>query len=247
MGEDMRDDEFYEDDLHNDLVPDRRPVEMREMHWPFVLTKILVDLGIRPNAISVASVVFSFVGATWLLVSTQQSYHYQLLGLCAFAILIQFRLVANMVDGMVAVESGRLSPEGKLYNELPDRLSDSMALIAAGYAASLLGAGEWAVWVGWLAAVAALFTAYVRVLGGSLGLPYDFSGSFDKQHRMFYLSLAVIGGALQVVMFWPPSILAGALPIIALGGVGTAMHRMVHMGKDLRARTRRSQGLAGVR
>src|SRR5438132_145918 len=51
------------------------------------------------------------------------------------AALVQFRLACNMLDGMVAVESGVASPVGELYNEIPDRISDAAALIGLGYAA----------------------------------------------------------------------------------------------------------------
>ncbi len=45
------------------------------------------------------------------------------------ACLIQLRLLANMFDGMVAIEQGRQSPLGELYNEIPDRVSDAFILI----------------------------------------------------------------------------------------------------------------------
>ena len=34
---------------------------------------------------------------------------------------IQLRLLCNMLDGMVAVEHGRATPVGALYNDVPDR------------------------------------------------------------------------------------------------------------------------------
>ena len=51
--------------------------------------------------------------------------------------------------------------------------------------------------LGWAAAVLAVLTAYVRVLGGSLGLTQHFIGPMAKQHRMFTLTLgdAAGGGA----------------------------------------------------
>src|SRR5205807_2107597 len=48
------------------------------------------------------------------------------------ALLIQLRLLANLMDGMVAVENERAQPTGALFNELPDRLSDSLLIVAAG-------------------------------------------------------------------------------------------------------------------
>ena len=41
------------------------------------------------------------------------------------AVLVQLRLLANVLDGMVAVGRGVASPVGELYNEIPDRVSDT--------------------------------------------------------------------------------------------------------------------------
>ncbi len=81
---------------------------------------------------------------------------------------IQLRLLCNLLDGMVAVEGGRGSPVGALYNEFPDRVADTLLIVALGYAA---GAG----WLGWAGALAAAFTAYVRVFGGRFGQAQDFA------------------------------------------------------------------------
>ena len=77
----------------------------------------------------------------------------------AAAALIQLRLAANMFDGMVALETGRASPTGELFNEVPDRVSDAAMFIGAGYAA---GGNPT---LGYLAACLALFVTYVRGRG----------------------------------------------------------------------------------
>ena len=38
------------------------------------------------------------------------------------AVCVQLRLLANLLDGMVAVGSGQASRIGELYNEVPDRV-----------------------------------------------------------------------------------------------------------------------------
>src|SRR3546814_7009978 len=55
--------------------------------------------------------------------------------LCAIAIVL--RLLCNLFDGLVAVEHARKTPTGVLYNEVPDRVADSLFLVALGYAAGL--------------------------------------------------------------------------------------------------------------
>jgi phosphatidylglycerophosphate synthase len=105
------------------------------------------------------------------------------------ALFIQLRLLCNLLDGMVAIEGGRRSPVGEIYNDLPDRVSDALILLAAGYALS------WpahSVELGWAASLLAVMTAYVRVLGGACGLPQDFGGPMAKPQRMAILTAGCI-------------------------------------------------------
>jgi phosphatidylglycerophosphate synthase len=89
----------------------------------------------------------------------------------AFNCCIQLRLLANMLDGLIAVEGGKKTPTGELYNEIPDRIADVVLLASAGYASQHgpLGAA-----LGWCAAVLAVGTAYLRALGARRGRPQDF-------------------------------------------------------------------------
>jgi phosphatidylglycerophosphate synthase len=78
---------------------------------------------------------------------------------------------------------------GEIYNDLPDRVSDALILLAAGYALS------WpahSVELGWAASLLAVMTAYVRVLGGACGLPQDFGGPMAKPQRMAILTAGCI-------------------------------------------------------
>jgi phosphatidylglycerophosphate synthase len=50
---------------------------------------------------------------------------------------IQFRLLCNLLDGMVAVEGGKGSVTGPIYNEAPDRIADVLILIGAGYSTNV--------------------------------------------------------------------------------------------------------------
>ena len=50
---------------------------------------------------------------------------------------IQGRLLCNMLDGMVAIEGGRQTKSGEIFNDLPDRIADALIFICAGYAARM--------------------------------------------------------------------------------------------------------------
>ena len=111
------------------------------------------------------------------------------------------RLLANLLDGLVAVEHGRKQATGDLWNEVPDRIADVALFLGAGYGLAGLGAtigGEaLGPLLGWSAAALALATAYVRQLGGALGLAQDFRGPMAKQQRMFVLTLGVLTCAVD--------------------------------------------------
>jgi phosphatidylglycerophosphate synthase len=101
----------------------------------------------------------------------------------AAAFCIQMRLLANMLDGMVAVALKRASPLGELYNELPDRASDLAIIIGAGYASG--GSPVF----GYVAACIAVLTAYVRAVGKAAGASNLFVGPMAKPQRMFTLTI----------------------------------------------------------
>jgi phosphatidylglycerophosphate synthase len=88
-----------------------------------------------------------------------------------------------MLDGMVALASGKASLRGEIVNELPDRFSD--VLIFAGVAHS----GLCSVPSGYWAAILALLTAYVGMLGQAVGAKREFGGLMSKPWRMAVLML----------------------------------------------------------
>ncbi|MGB3837837.1 MAG: CDP-alcohol phosphatidyltransferase family protein [Rhodanobacter sp.] len=189
---------------------DRRPIAARSSAWAKFVTRALVRTSITPNQISCVSVLFAVLGATALLAMTAPA------GMLLCAACIVLRLLCNMFDGMVAVDGNKGTPAGALFNEIPDRLADSLLLVALGYAAALP-------WLGWLCALLAALTAYVRVLGGSLGLTQDFRGPMAKPHRM-WLQVATLLLAAALLPWRHELLLAGA-GLIAAGSALTCIWR----------------------
>jgi CDP-diacylglycerol--glycerol-3-phosphate 3-phosphatidyltransferase len=148
-------------------------------------------------------------------------------GLIGCAIAVQARLVCNLLDGMVAIEGGKKSAVGALYNEFPDRIADSLLIVALGY-----GIG-WPV-LGWFGALAAALTAYIRVFGGSLGLAQDFRGPMAKQQRMAVLTVGCVAGAAEHVFTGSHYALVAAAVIIAAGSVVTCVTRTLAIAAELR-------------
>jgi phosphatidylglycerophosphate synthase len=180
-------------------------------------TRALLKTPVTANQVSFAGIVISALGA-WAIVEAPQRTLLFIVG----AACIQLRLLANMLDGLIAVEGGRGGPTGAIWNEFPDRLEDSLFLVAAGYAPGLP-------WLGWLAALLAAVCAYVRLLGGTLGRPQDFGGPMAKPHRMAALTLACLAA-----IAWAPA-LAVALGLIAAGTLLTIALRLARLSKALRS------------
>lgn len=137
---------------------------------------------------------------------------------------IQLRLVCNLMDGLLAVEGGLKSAVGDLYNEVPDRLADTLLLVGAGYGAAAVH--PWAADAGWAAAAGAMGTAYARALGASLTGKQDFRGPFAKQHRMAVLTGACVVSAAEFVVNRSAWTMPVVLTVIAAGSVFTAARRL---------------------
>jgi phosphatidylglycerophosphate synthase len=166
-------------------------------------------------------VVFAAVGAALLALKPDA------IGLIGCAIAVQARLVCNLLDGMVAIEGGKKSAVGSLYNEFPDRIADSLFIVALGYAIG------WPA-LGWFGALAAALTAYVRVFGGSLGFAQDFRGPMAKQQRMAVLTGACVIGAAEWLLTGTGYALIAAAIIIAVGSVVTCITRTLAIAAQLK-------------
>lgn len=203
----------------------RRPIKARSSAWAQGFSGWLARRDVTPNQISVASVVFAGLGAGALFVEPRVA------GLLLCALAIQARLICNLLDGMVAVEGGKQSAVGQLYNEFPDRVADSLLIVALGYAI------QWPA-LGWFGALAAALTAYVRVFGGALGLAQDFRGPMAKQHRMALMTVGCVIGAIEQVWWGSNYGLLVAAVVIAVGAVVTCATRTYAIAAQLRARGR---------
>jgi len=230
--------------------PARRELRTRGAGWPRAIARALASVRVTPNLVSIASLVFAAIAA-WAFyragryplrsdnvfifmgerVRRWRTYSAWWLVLGAAG--IQLRLLCNLLDGLLAIEGGLKTKTGELFNEIPDRLADALILAGAGYA---LGRAGWGPALGWSAAVLALFTAYIRLLGGSLGLAQDFSGPMAKQHRMFVLTMGALVAAMEIAIRGRMTALWIALVIVVAGSALTAALRITRIARQLEAR-----------
>lgn len=203
----------------------RRPLKTRSKAWAGALAARLGGARISPDIISLFSIVFAVLGAVLLLIAgLEDQAGLRAACLVGAALCVQLRLLANMLDGMVAVEHGLGSSAGPIWNELPDRIADALFLVGASYGAWAMGltAGSW---LGWLAALLAVMTAYVRELGRGLDFPADFSGPMAKPHRMFALTVTCVLGALEPLWGGQGQVMIIGLGAIVAGTVWTLFRR----------------------
>ena len=189
-----------------------------------------VRLGIHPDAVSYGSVVASALAALCFWWSGELPAL-----LIPAALFCYLRLWLNMLDGMVALASGKASLRGELLNDLPDRVSD--VIIFAGVAHSGLchpASGYWA-------AILALLTAYVGTFGQALGVGRQFGGMMAKPWRMVVLH---VGAWITLGLLWSGRpIVLGSLTVldwsnllVIVGCVETIAVRLAHILRGLAAK-----------
>jgi phosphatidylglycerophosphate synthase len=215
------------------IAAPRRVLATRNAGWARALTRALATSGVRPNVVSIAGAGFALASGAAFYCSAGLAHGARGALLMAAAAGIQLRLLCNLLDGMLAVEGGLKSRTGEIFNELPDRLADVLILVGAGCAVRELTFGAA---LGWAAALAAVFTAYVRVFGGSLGVTQHFVGPMAKQHRMFVLTLATLLAALETMLDMPSRAIPAGLAIIVAGSVATAIRRTRLIVREVGAR-----------
>ncbi|MEY2551028.1 MAG: hypothetical protein QOG12_1172 [Verrucomicrobiota bacterium] len=156
----------------------RRPISDGFRSTARFATRLCVRLEIHPDVISYASVVAAAIAAVcfW-----RSRFDPRLLFIAP--LFCYLRLWFNMLDGMVALASGKASCRGEILNDLPDRVSD--VLIFAGVAHS----GWINPFLGYWAAIFALLTAYAGLFGQAVGVQREFSGLMSKPWRMVALSI----------------------------------------------------------
>ena len=212
----------------------RRPIASRNTRLAKSLARSLASTAITPNQISMGSMVAAAIagGSFWASAFTSNGPRVALLLLAAVA--CQARLICNLMDGLVAIESGKRAADGAFWNEFPDRVADILIIAGLGLAAS-------SPTLGWAAASMAILTAYTRELGQSCGAPVDFSGPMAKPHRMALVTFAAIAAVLEEIAGMDALVLHAALWVLVLGAALTTVRRAGRIVSYLRNAGEHSQ------
>jgi phosphatidylglycerophosphate synthase len=217
-------------------MTDRRPLRLREVGVWVPLALSLARRGVTPNAISMLGLVAGLASGALLAITPQVTGDALARGVWLLAVAsIALRGACNILDGVMAVETGQSTPVGLLWNEVPDRITDAATLIGAGYA---LG-GEPA--LGWSAALMATLVSYARIQCRVAGAPMDYCGPMAKPMRMIIVALAALWmAAAPAAWISSPSmhahgVMALALAVVVVGGSVTLARRLQRAARALRA------------
>jgi phosphatidylglycerophosphate synthase len=206
----------------------RRPIADAFRRTAHSVVQLCVRWKIHADAISYLSIVASALAAVCFWKSSERPWL-----LIAGPLLCYLRLWFNMLDGMVAMASGKASWRGEILNDLPDRISD--VLIFAGVAHS----GWCSPMSGYWAAILALLTAYVGMIGQAVGVQREFSGLMSKPWRMVTLHL---GAWIALGLFWTDhtnrfgglTVLDWTCIVVVMGCVQTMAVRLHRIFRALR-------------
>lgn len=209
----------------------RRPIAGVFRRTAHSMVRLCVRLDIHPDLVSYTSLVAAAGAAVcfWLAHTVPAL-------LLAGVILCYVRLWLNMLDGMVALASGKASRSGEIVNELPDRISDVLIFVGVAHSGLCHPLGGY--WV----AIFALLVAYVGTLGQAVGGQREFSGVMAKPWRMVTLHL---GAWITLGLLWwgDGRIRYGGLTVldwthlvIVVGCVQTIWIRLVRIMRSLQAR-----------
>src|SRR5262245_9528608 len=111
---------------------ERRPIASRDLAISGRIAAALANAGVSPTAISIFGMIAAIVAGAALYFTRVDGAIARCLWILA-ACGVQLRLLANLFDGMVAIQQGRASAVGELFNEVPDRISDAAILVGLGY------------------------------------------------------------------------------------------------------------------
>ena len=206
----------------------RRPLKSRGTGWARFFSRTMLNMGLKPNTVSLLSLVCAAVGgaSAWYASQSGNSPWFWLLAATG----VQLRLFCNLMDGLLAVEGGLKSPTGEMFNEIPDRLADAFILVPFGYA----GGTPLTIALGWAAACGAVFTAYIRAMGASLLHKHDFCGPMAKPHRMAAVTIGCLGMLACGLMNRSFPLVLWTIVFINAGIVITSWRRIAHLATGLR-------------
>lgn len=179
----------------------------------------LIARRVNPDAISALAIVVSaLAGASFALAASVPML------LLAVPLLAALRLVLNILDGVVARETGVARPMGEMWNELGDRVCDVLFIGALALHPEIDAKLVLA------AVVGALLASYAGIAAKAAGGSRQYTGVMSKPGRMAVLALAAPLAYLSGDSRW----LMVGLIAIAAGTLVTLLQRLLATRREFK-------------
>lgn len=174
------------------------------------LEDLLVARRVPPDAITAAALPIGLAGGLCLALSDEAPELLLLVPVLAAA-----RLVANLLDGLVARRTGAARPMGEMWNELADRLADILFLGGLAFTPAVEPRLALA------AVIAAILASYVGITAKAAGARRQYGGVMSKPGRMVVVAV----GAVLAFGTGDTRWLTAVAAIVLIGGLATLLTR----------------------
>ncbi|MEX2577863.1 MAG: hypothetical protein WD342_02300 [Verrucomicrobiales bacterium] len=180
----------------------------------------LMGIGVSSEMVAITGMILGILAGLSFM-GTSEEFHLEVFWILGMVFCV-LRIACIQVDSILQHPFAERSLEDVFFNELPERVSDAITLIGFGFAM------DSSPWLGLAAALAAIFSAYVRSFGVSRGVGERSAarGPMTRVHRLALLSLTSILMAVGVSTgTYALTIPQVALWVIILGCVATILVR----------------------
>jgi len=169
------------------------------------LSLLLTSLGVSSEMVAITGMILGIL-AGFSFMGTREPINPELFWAVGMICCV-LRISCLRIDSFLQNPHSRPSFEDIFFSELPERVSDAVTLIGFGFAA------DSSPWLGLAAALAAIFSAYVRSVGVQRGArKHATSGPMTRIHRLALISATSV---LMIIQF-PHDRLDTSVPRIAL-------------------------------
>ncbi len=149
-----------------------------------VSAKIFVELGVKPNYITIFSLLFAFLSFLSIYL-----YH----NIILYVLFILLSGLMDILDGAVARLSGKVSKTGAFLDSTLDRISDALIIFPLFYLGFPV---EWVVYL----IVVSLLISYTRARGESLGFKMEGIGLIERAERILFIILIIISYMFNIMV-----------------------------------------------
>lgn len=202
--------------------PHQRPLKTKFRDWFRSFAELARDNDITAPQLSLFGVIAALIGGGFLILTLTSAPWGDFFLFIMAAACILARLLFDLISAINAEDQPPRTKIEGFYIDFPDRIADTLLFACMGYATQAPGGTV----LGWIAAFLAMFTAYTRLLGVTVGAPMSFMGPMAKPQRMATLAIICVVAAFASPSGMAPFVLSIGLWICIFGSLYTIYRRI---------------------